>query len=78
MKPCEKRQHTSKQNVSRKVPILETLRKKKQKQKLRSSRGSKIVNQLVIVLVFLVKPVVWVFHQHTYYSQQPDMVILLL
>ena len=53
-------------------------RKKKQKKKLSSSRGSKIVNQLVLVQVFLVKPVVWVFHQHTYYSQQPDIVILLL
>ena len=36
------------------------------------------MNQLVLVQVFLVKPVVWVFHQHTYYSQQPDMVVLLL
>ena len=36
------------------------------------------VELLVFVLVFLVRIVPWVFHPHTYYSLQPDMVIFLL
>mgnify|MGYP007105112176 CR=1 FL=1 len=33
------------------------------------------VELFVFVLVFLMKIVLWVFHPHTYYSLQPNMVI---
>ena len=36
------------------------------------------VELLVFILFFLVRIVLWVFHPHTYYSRQPDMVIFLL